>query len=153
MYTAFLVVHSLFRWVVLALALTAVITNGSGWLGGRTWTPTQKRINTFLVISVDIQLLLGLILYVALSPATKLAFHDFGAAMKNDQLRFWAVEHIGIMLVAIVMVHLGQALSKRAAVDVAKFKRATIFFTVGLGLFLVGIPWPGMAAARPLFRF
>jgi hypothetical protein len=152
-YHAFLVIHSLFRWVVLALALTAVVTTWAGWMGRRPWTAAQKRIDTFFVISVDIQLLLGLVLYVALSPLTHAAFAHFGHAMKDDVLRFWAVEHIGIMILAIALVHVGHALSKKAAEELTKFKRAAVFFTLALVLFLVGIPWPFMAVGRPLLRF
>ena len=36
-------------------------------------------------------MLLGLILYFALSPITRAALQDFGAAMASSGLRFWAV--------------------------------------------------------------
>jgi putative Ca2+/H+ antiporter (TMEM165/GDT1 family) len=90
---------------------------------------------------MDLQLLSGLILYFFLSPITKLAMSDFGAAMKDAGLRFYAVEHISMMLIAVVLVHIGRAKSKKAKTDSGKFKIATIFFLIALVLMLAAIPW------------
>ena len=80
------------------------------------------------------------------SPITTGAFKDFGAAMGNSSVRFFAVEHIFIMIVAIVLAHVGRSLSKKAADDKSKFKRAAIFFTLSMLAVLAAIPWPFMAA-------
>lgn len=153
MYDAFLIIHSWLRWVVLALALVATVTAFSGWLGKREWTPGQKRIDTFLIISADVQLLVGMVLYVFLSPVTHAAFSHFGDAMKDTQLRFFAMEHVGLMVLAIIGFHVGHALSKKAELDIAKYKRAAISFGIAVVLLVVGIPWPGLAVGRPLLRF
>ena len=90
---------------------------------------------------MDIQLLTGLVLYFFLSPITKLALSDFGSAMKNADLRFYAVEHIFMMLIAVVLVHIGRAKSKKAIADHAKFRIATIFYGLSLLIMLAAIPW------------
>ena len=41
---------------------------------------------------------------VATSPMTQAAFADFGGAMGNSVMRFWAVEHIFGMLVASLLM-------------------------------------------------
>jgi len=82
-----------------------------------------------------------LVLYFFLSPVTKLAMSDFGAAMKNSDLRFYAVEHFAMMLIAVVLVHIGRAKSKKAKTDSAKFKTATIFFLIAMVVMLAAIPW------------
>lgn len=152
MYTFVLALHSLVRWVVLVLAVVAIVRAWWGWLGGKPWSGVQKGLNVGLVSALDLQLLLGLWLYAVLSPLTQAAFQNFGGAMKSGPLRFWAVEHIGLMIVAIVLAHVGQALSKRAPTDAGRYKRAAIFFTLALVAILVAIPWPGTEVARPLLR-
>ena len=62
--------------------------------------------------------------------------------MSNSYTRFFAVEHITIMLVAIVLGTLGHSLSKRASGDQAKYKKQALFFGLCLLLVLAGIPWP-----------
>jgi hypothetical protein len=70
-----------------------------------------------------------------------MAMADFGAAMKDDSLRFYAVEHISMMLIAVVLVHIGRAKSKKSKTDIEKFRIASIFFLAALVLILAGIPW------------
>ena len=65
------------------------------------------------MIALDVQMLLGLLLYGVLSPYTAAAMKDFGAAMRDPVLRFWAVEHLTMMLSAVVLVHVGRVLARK----------------------------------------
>jgi hypothetical protein len=80
-------------------------------------------------------------LYAFVSPVTKTAFNDFGAAMKNADLRFYAVEHILMMVIALVLVHIGRAKSKKDVAPWKKHRSAAIFYGIALLLVLAGIPW------------
>jgi hypothetical protein len=90
---------------------------------------------------MDIQFLIGIILYAFVSPLTKAAFSDFGAAMKNPALRFYAVEHILLMVIALVLVHIGRSKSKKAIAPWKKHRAAAIYYGIALVLILAGIPW------------
>jgi len=90
---------------------------------------------------MDIQFTIGIILYTVLSPVTRAAFANMGAAMKDKELRFVAVEHIFLMVAATALVHIGALKIKKATSDEAMFKFGTIFFTIALGLMIAGIPW------------
>jgi uncharacterized membrane protein YozB (DUF420 family) len=147
MYEIFLAVHNWLRWVVVILAVLALVRAYLGWLGGRPYTPQDRRWGSFFAISLDIQLLVGLILYFALSPLTTAALRDFGSAMRSADMRFFALEHVFYTVLAVVFAHLGTALSRRQAVDVKKHRIAAIFFTLAVLMLVIGIPW-----ARPLFR-
>lgn len=153
MYETVLTVHSLLRWVVLLTAVVALARAVSGWTGRRAWTPSDERAGKLFTISFDIQFLIGLILYVALSPWTTGAFDDFGAAMRNSVARFWAVEHIFGMFVALALAHIGRARARRSTDSVAKHRTSAIFYGLSLAVMLITIPWPFMPAARPLLRF
>ena len=101
---------------------------------------------------LDGQLLVGLVLYIALSPFTKIAFQDFGGAMANASLRFWAVEHIFGMIVGIAFAHVGRVKIRKAVNDARRHRLATIYFGLALVAICASIPWPGLPVARPLFR-
>lgn len=146
-YTFTLSLHSITRWVVLIIALIAIGRAFYGWLSKKEWQKLDTQLGLAFTISLDIQVTLGLILYIVLSPFTTAAFQNFGAAMSNKELRFWAVEHISIMIIAAVLAHVGNALAKKASGQ-AKFQRAAIFFTLTLLTIAAAIPW----AARPLLR-
>jgi heme/copper-type cytochrome/quinol oxidase subunit 4 len=149
----FLYLHSYVRWLVVIFALLAVGSSFLGWFGKRPWTAVENRLGLLFTVSFDFQVLLGAILYFFLSPLTTAALRNFGAAMKNDLLRFFSVEHLAIMLVAVVIAHIGRFLSLKASSDQGRFKRAAIFYTLAILLVLVSIPWPFLSVGRPLLRF
>jgi len=95
-------------------------------------------------------MLVGLILYGLLSPITWAAFSNMGAAMKDPTLRFYAVEHVVMMVIAIALVHIGRTRVQKATSDAAKHRTAAIFFGLALILILAGIPWPFREVGRPL---
>ncbi len=141
LYTGLLHTHSMFRWLVLITLIVAIILGFSGWLGKKEWTKKDNLAGLLLTIFIDIQFLIGIILYAFVSPITKAAFANFGAAMKNDEQRFYAVEHILMMMIALVIIHIGRAKSKKAISDVKKHRSAALFFTAALILIIAAIPW------------
>lgn len=151
MYSAVLFLHSWLRWAVLVAGLLAFFKAAGGWSGVKAWTRADDRAASWFTISLDVQMLLGLLLYFALSPFTTLALRDFGAAMSNAGLRYWAVEHVFGMLVGLVLAHIGRARVRKAAGH-RKHRTAAIFFGLALLAILVSIPWPGTPAGRELFR-
>lgn len=144
MYSEFLLIHNTLRWLLLVILAVTLVKYLAGWLGNRPWKKIDNILGIVFTSLMDLQLLAGLALYVFLSPVTKLAFADFGAAMKDDHLRFYAVEHISLMLIALVLVHIGRAKSKKAKIDRKKFMIASIFFLIALALIIAAIPWERM---------
>ena len=153
MYGLVLILHSLIRWFVLLAGIVTVVRAITGWRTGRPWTLADDRAGARFMMAFDLQMLLGLLLYFLLSPITRAAMQDFGGAMANSALRFWAVEHIFGMLVAMVLAHVGRARVRRVSSDSRKHKVAAIFFTLALLTILASIPWPGTVAGRPLLRW
>lgn len=145
----FLFLHNLTRWVVIGTAIWALISAWRGWLGKRTWTETDRKAGVFFGIAMDTQLLIGLILYFGLSPKGAAAFAQGMATVMGDNiLRFYAVEHIFMMVLAVVFVHLGSVFAKKAAEDTRKFRAAAIWYSLSVLLVLVSIPWQ----YSPLYR-
>jgi len=150
MYGAVLLLHSWIRWIalvsVVGVALAALRNQVTG---DRS---VADRWGLVAMMALDFQMLLGVLLYFALSPFTTEALKDFGAAMKNPPLRFWAVEHVTAMFAVVILAHVGRALARKAASPSAKRSRLLICFGLATVLILVGTPWPGMANGRPFFR-
>lgn len=142
MYELVLLVHSWLRWAVLAAGLAAAFGGRSRDDAGGKW----------FVILLDLQIVLGLLLYVALSPFTKAAMANFGEAMGNSQLRFFAVEHVFGMLIGTALAHVGRKKVKNAVIE-RRGRLALIFYGLALLAIVASIPWPGLPAGRPLFRF
>lgn len=141
MYTGLLHTHNLFRWLVLIVMILALVFALTGWLKKRDWSKKDNVMGLLLTVFADIQLLVGLVLYAFASPITKAAFNDFGAAMKNADLRFYAVEHILLMIIALVLIHIGRTKSKKSVAPWKKHRSAAIYYGVAFLLILAGIPW------------
>jgi hypothetical protein len=148
LYSILLPLHNILRWVLLATALFAIYRAFSGWLGKKEWTPTDHKAGMWYTMAFDIQLLVGLILYFFASPLVQTALKNFAGAMKNNDLRFFSVEHIALMIFALGLSHGGRTLSRKATSAAAKHRAAAILFTLALLVVLAAIPW-----ARPLIRF
>jgi len=138
-----LALHNAVRWLVLIAGLWAVVRTWRGFLQGSTWTSSDDKATRFFVIALDVQLLVGLLLYFAFSPLVRQAMGNMAAAMRDAPVRYFVVEHVVIMLVAIVLAHIGSARVKRASTDAAKFRTAAIFY---------GIAFAGVAGFVPWFR-
>lgn len=152
MYSLALTAHSYLRWLVLAAALVALIRAVIGLARRRPWTAADATAARVFVASLDVQLLVGLILYVALSPFTMVAWSDPGAAMREAPLRFMMIEHPFGMLIALVLAHIGAGRVRRTQDLVRRHRTALIFFGLALAVTLISTPWPGMPAGRPLLR-
>ncbi|MBX3143895.1 MAG: hypothetical protein KF813_09080 [Trueperaceae bacterium] len=137
MYTGILDLHNVVRWAVLVLGVVAVFGAWAGVFAGGRFSEGQAKIGRWFSIAFDVQVLLGLVLYFGLSPLTRAAFQDFGAAMRDSTLRFYAIEHALMMIVAAVLVHIGLSRSKKSG----KAMPAAILYTVAAVLVGVAIPW------------
>jgi hypothetical protein len=150
MYTLVLTLHSWIRWVALVSGFGATF---AAMRGGAAPSQTGRADGwgLALMMALDVQLLLGLLLYLVVSPNMQAIRADFGTAMKDPVARFWAVEHLTTMLAAVVVVHIGRVLARKASGD-AKRARMLVAFGVATILMIVAIPWPGLRAGRPLLR-
>ncbi len=137
MYVGILDLHNVVRWAVLILGVIAVFGAWSGVMSGGRFSDGQAKLGRWFSIAFDVQVLLGLILYFGLSPITRAALSDFGSAMRDSTMRFYAIEHALMMVVAAVLVHIGLSRAKKSG----KALPAAIFYTIAAVLVGVGIPW------------
>lgn len=146
MYPVVLAIHNILRWLVLIAGILAAGRALIGWFGKKEWTRQDRLFGVIFTSAMDVQLLFGLSLYLFFSDIVKGAFNDFDAAMGVRDMRFFAIEHVFYMVVALVFAHLGSMLPKKVDEAVAKHRRAAIWFTLSVVIILAGIPW-----WRPLF--
>ena len=149
MYALILALHSILRWVVLLTGLYAVGHSVSRRKSER-WRRSDGHPGLYFIVALDVQFLLGLLLYLVYSPTLTAAAMNLGAAMRDPTLRFFLVEHAVGMTLAIVIAHVGRARMKGNRDAPRRHRQAMIFFGLALLLVVLSIPWPGMPAGRPL---
>lgn len=144
--------HSVTRWLVLISLLYAVFSAYKGLSSGRAFSKADNSVRHWTATIAHIQLVIGIILYTQ-SPLVKYFWQNFSVAVKNPDALFFGLIHIVLMLSAIVVITIGSALAKRRPADREKFKTMFTWFSTGLILILIAVPWPFYPfAARPLLR-
>lgn len=123
--------------VLLGLLLSTILffaRRGSG-----SFTAGDKRLALITLILTHIQLVLGLILYFV-GPQGFTYFQN-PEVMTNSAMRLYAIEHIAINLIAIVLITIGYSRAKRATAPRRKYTLLGTFYLIGLVLILSRIPW------------
>jgi hypothetical protein len=144
LYKILLHIHSAGRWLVLLLLVIAIFN--SLVAAGRPFIKSDNRTGLLLTSVADIMFLVGLVLwyfgpygYEQIQNAGSM-----GAVMKDSTARFFAVEHITAMLIAIILIHIGKAQAKKPISDSVKHRRTVLYYLIALIIILVSIPWPFM---------
>ncbi|MFO0729147.1 MAG: hypothetical protein U1E65_35535 [Myxococcota bacterium] len=151
-YVGVLFLHSWLRWLILVLLLLSLGVSLRGLSTRAPWTPGKQRLHRALIAAVDMQLFLGLALWLLFSPLATAFRADLGAGLHDHVIRFFGLEHPTMMIVAVASLHIGWDLTRKAQESRQKHRRAAL--SVLLALLCVGssIPWPGLRHERPLIR-
>jgi hypothetical protein len=114
-----LLAHSHWRWVVLGLVLATSLELLASRLGRRAWTDLDAKLVLVSRISVHVQVVMGLILYLLRS--------------RWSDMRFTG-EHVIMALAAVAVLEVAAARSKKAADPSARLRSASTGFLIGLVL-------------------
>lgn len=132
--------HSLLRYAVIIMVAVAGFAALRGYLARTPILNWERSAAIIAMVLCHIQLAIGIVLYASRYSTFE---QRFGA--RTDLLRFWKMEHIAMMIVAIALITMGRSLSKRTNVERTKQLRVAVFYLIGLVLILAMIPWPFMA--------
>lgn len=153
MYAFLLPLHSLVRWLVLILLVLSIFMAWRGWVFKRPFSRFAALVQLITLRTVHLQFCLGLLLYF-LSPLVNYFLHHFRAAVHMREIRFFGMEHITMMFIAIAMITIGSDQVNRLSLSEEKYKAMTIWFGIGLLIILTSIPWSfSPLTSRPGFRF
>lgn len=151
-YPTVLTIHSWLRWATLLLGVGATF-NAFRHRADTGERPRGQRWDWGFMLALDLQALFGLLLYFGLSPFTREAIANVALAMRDPGLRFWAITHVGMMVIALVAVRVGRVFAMAERTSPRRRNGRYIAFAIAVLAIVAGVPWPGLANGRPLFRF
>ncbi|MCR9154325.1 MAG: hypothetical protein ACPGVV_00960 [Croceimicrobium sp.] len=131
--------HSSIPYLFLPLILIAIVVFWVKSFGQSAFGKTDKRLALITLILSHLQLVFGLLLYF-IGPKG-FAYTSVSGFMKDAVLRLYAVEHISVMLIAIVLITVGYSRAKRQEDSGKKFRGLAVFYSLGLVFILSRIPW------------
>jgi hypothetical protein len=141
MYPVLIKTHQILSWLVLLATAFAMYRSWRGIIFKKQWFTADKRAGLWLSVFVDVQIGTGLLLYVVYSPVTRIVFTNMKAAMADAPVRFYAVEHILVMFVAAILVHIGRAKARNTQFAARKHRVSAFFYMLATALILSRIPW------------
>ena len=140
-----LFLHSIVRWAVLLAAAWATMAAVKGGGSGLSWTRRARVPGVVLAAVVDLQLVLGLAMWLALSPY---------AITAGARSHYWSYAHPLAGIAVVVLVHVGSVLVRRRLDDAARWRTAARFYGAALAVALVAVPWPFLGSTgRSLLPF
>jgi hypothetical protein len=138
MYNGLLHAHSGFRWVILALFIFAIF---NAFTRKSVFEKKDRTLYLMTMIMMHIMLVIGLVLNFL---SNKVNYSS--GFMKDSVLRFFGMEHLLGMLIAIILVTIGRRKSENAIEAADKHKKIKVYYTIALIIVLAMIPWPFRAA-------
>ena len=153
MYDVLLMLHSWNRRLILIVGIIVVLLAYNGWRNKRIFSTLDNLLGTTFIGALHIQLLVGLLLYFFFSPKTVYALAHFSEAMKNTNLRYLAIEHGFVMILAIALAQVGRIMVHKTDDDNLKQKRSFIYYAIAMVIILLMVPYGNSQQGVPLFRF
>jgi hypothetical protein len=138
-------IHSFLRWIILLLLVLVLINSFIGFTKNKLFTLSDNKLSLWLISAVDIMLILGLIQYIIGSNGiAHIKNLGMKATMGDKVARFFAIEHIFTMVLAIILLHIGRVKCKNAKTEAGKHKMLFWFTLIATLLIVARIPWPFM---------
>lgn len=140
---ALLASHSGMRYLIIILMLMAIFFAYQTSKGKRPFIGNTKKTGMFTMILIDIQLLMGLVLYFFfLAGQTNFKLGKLKDQLEVSMFRSIAVDHFIGMLIAVVLVHMGYAKAKKAMNDPEAGRKQFLFYLIAFIIIMLVIPWP-----------
>jgi len=138
-------VHYLISSVVFLIAIIVTSWAVIGWRKERKYSQSFDKLSLVFILFLYIQLITGVSLYFFLQPENQAASISAEEIASHDSLRFWVIEHVSLMLFALLLAQLGRLFIKQLSYDVKKYRAATFYYGIA---FLVVLVSAGMALFR-----
>lgn len=118
--------HSGWRYIVFLALVVVIVRMLIGWLAKGKWGMWDQRLTLLTTISLDIQLLLGILLWIG------------EARWAGDNvLASW--EHPVTMFLAVAAAHITSTQIKKRDVDIDKFRTGAIGFLIAALIVALGV--------------
>lgn len=140
MYQGLLHTHNLLRWVILIFLLLSIFRQMTA--GNQPFGKRDKAFGLPLLIAAHLQLLIGVYQWFSRMGLNFIQENGMSAVMKDSVMRFWAIEHPLLNLIAIILITIGYGQRKSRHTARVQHRRALILYFIALIAILLAVPWP-----------
>ena len=134
LYTIAFKIHIYVSTLTILAGITTLVLSIRGWALKREYIPMDRWSSWIYSLALYMQLILGFIIYFTLRTALEGPVWEVPDTENDASLRFWAIEHIALMIFALFLVQLGRIFIRRSQASIRKFKASVFYYGTSLML-------------------
>lgn len=138
-------IHIFISTITLLAGIGTIVMSVHGLVRKRDYTRSDLVASLIFNVALYFQLFLGFLIYYLLRTALEGSIWEVPNTQNDASLRFWAIEHIALMIFALFLTQLGRVFIKKSKVPFRKFRASLFYFGTSLFLILFSMT---MALAR-----
>ncbi len=131
-FSIFKILHTLISLTFLVIAIWLFIRSYNGIYNDKAYTRKDKLLSFGFIISLYLQLIFGLFLFSNIDSYSGVNYLTEENSMKFLSKRLWPVEHIVLMLFALLIANLGLIISLNTKSDINKHKHTFIYYAIAM---------------------
>jgi hypothetical protein len=139
LYTFAFKIHIYISTITLLSGILTQVLSIQGWIKKRDYTRFDQWSSLIFNIGLYLQLILGFIIYFTLRTSLEGAMWEVPDTENDASLRFWAIEHIALMIFALFLTQMGRVFIKRASQPIRIFKASVFYYGTALLLILFSL--------------
>ena len=131
--------HTVISGTFAIVAVWLVIRSLRGIIRNAPYVALDKYLSYGFIITLYLQLIFGLILFANPGDVTGSGNAGVEGALKLASKRFWPIEHIVLMLFALLIANLGLIFSNSTRLDRDKHKKVLVYYMIALIMIAVSL--------------
>jgi hypothetical protein len=135
-------IHIVISTITLLAGIVTIVLSIHGLSRKREYERQDQGASLVFNVALYFQLILGFLIYYLLRTTLEGPIWEVPDTQNDASLRFWAIEHIALMIFALYLTQLGRIFIKRSKGARRKFRASLFYFSTSLGLILFSV---GMA--------
>jgi hypothetical protein len=139
LYTVAFKIHIYISAITLLAGIGTIVLSIQGWSTNRKYSSADRWSSLVYSIGLWFQLILGFLIYFTLRTSLEGAFWEVPDTENDASLRFWAIEHIALMIFALFLTQLGRIFIGRSTGAIRKFKASLFYYGTSLLLILFSL--------------
>lgn len=132
-------VHTLISITFLVIAVWLVFRSVRGIRKNYPYTTLDKLLSYGFIITLYLQLIFGLILFVNPETVNGNYIPNVEGALKLASKRFWPIEHIVLMLFALFIANVGLIFSNQTPGGREKHRKVLIYYAIAVVMIAVSL--------------
>jgi len=132
-------IHTIISVTFTIIAIWLLIRSVRGIIKGNAYTGLDKYLSYGFIITLYLQLIFGLILFANPESTAGNEYGGVEGALKLASKRFWPIEHIVLMLFALLIANLGLIFSNQSQIDREKHKKILVYYVIALIMIAVSL--------------